>query len=153
MEITTFTPDLLNAVYDIQRKAYKPLYEKYHDDLNPYTETKETVLAKYTRPNTTGYVFFEGENPVGACRIIETSDVCKVAAMGVLPEYQGKGIAQKAMLKIEKMHSSAKKWVLDTIMQEAGNCHLYEKLSYVRIGEPKIINENLTLVDYEKRKD
>jgi hypothetical protein len=39
---------------------------------------------------------------------------------------------------------------LDTILQEQGNCHLYEKFGYNQIGETKVINDKLTLVFYKK---
>ena len=39
---------------------------------------------------------------------------------------------------------------LDTILQEAGNCYLYEKMGYHRTGHQAIIQENMTIVDYEK---
>lgn len=41
---------------------------------------------------------------------------------------------------------------LDTIHEESGNCHLYEKLGYVRTGQTEQLMENMTLVYYEKRK-
>lgn len=41
-------------------------------------------------------------------------------------------------------------WRLDTIKQETGNCHLYEKCSFVRSGEGIVVNEKMTLVDYVK---
>ena len=114
-------------------------------------ESKDLVLNKYTRPGTYGYVFLEDNVAVGAVRIIPKGDVCKVSALAVLPAYQNRGIAQTALTEIERIHSNVKLWILDTLMQEKGNCHLYEKLGYVRVGEPKVINERLTLVDYEKR--
>lgn len=36
------------------------------------------------------------------------------------------------------------------ILQEAGNCHLYEKMGYRRTGEEHIVNESMTIVSYEK---
>ena len=76
--------------------------------------------------------------------------ICKISALAVMPEYQNRGIAQSALKEIEKIHNDCKYWILDTILQEKGNCHLYEKLGYTRIGEPKKINDRLTLVDYKK---
>ena len=65
----------------------------------------------------------------------------------------GSGKTQKAMTMIEGYHSDAAKWVLSTILQEKGNCHLYEKLGYIQKKEEiLIINENMTLVFYEKIK-
>lgn len=113
-------------------------------------ESKEVVLEKYTRQGACGYVFIENGLPVGAVRVNVIDDICRISALAVLPEYQNRGIAQSALREIEKIHSTAKKWVLDTILQEEGNCHLYEKLGYVRIGEPKVVNDRLTLVDYVK---
>ena len=41
-------------------------------------------------------------------------------------------------------------WRLDTIKQETGNCHLYEKCGFVRVGEDIVVNEKMTLVGYVK---
>lgn len=157
IEIVAFKESDIDTVFGIQQAAYKPLYEKYHDDnLNPYMESKETVLRKYMRAGTKGYLFLLSGVPVGAVRIIvyPESKSAKVSALGVLPQYQGQGIAQQALLKIEKMHNDdIERWFLDTILQEAGNCHLYEKIGYKRTGKIQVINEKLTLVFYEKESD
>ena len=39
---------------------------------------------------------------------------------------------------------------ISTIKEEAGNCHLYERCGFVRIGEEYVVNEYMTLVDYVK---
>lgn len=153
MEIVEFEESDIDIVFNIQQAAYKPLYEKYHDDnSNPYTESKETVLRKYMREGSKGYIFIKEGTPVGAVRITLCLEnkTGKVSALGVLPQYQNQGIAQEALLKIEKKHSDIEKWVLDTIAQEPGNCHLYEKIGYKKTGKIKIVNENMTLVFYEK---
>ena len=151
MEMIKFSEEYIDEVFRIQRTAYKPLFDKYRDvETNPYMETKEIVFRKYTASGTQGYVFVENGVAVGSVRIIMRNDICKVSALAVLPEYQNRGIAQIAMKEIEKIHSDCKCWRLDTILQEKGNCHLYEKLGYTRVGEPKNVNDKLTLVDYIK---
>ena len=153
MEILEFKESDIDIVFEIQRASYKPLYEKYHDDdTNPYMETKDLVMWKYTREGTKGYIFYKNGVPVGVVRIIlhPESKSAKVSALGVHPNYQGQGIAQEAMLKIEKIYSEVEKWFLDTILEEEGNCHLYEKIGYKRTGEFEKINEKMTLVYYEK---
>lgn len=151
MQVINFTPEMIDAVFDIQQKAYKPLFDKYNDpETNPCMESRETVLAKYTCPGTDGYVFIVDNRPVGSVRVIVRGDTCKISALAVLPEYQNRGIAQSAMREIEGKYAGVKKWVLDTLAKEPGNCHLYEKLGYVRTGEYKVINDRLTIVDYEK---
>lgn len=66
-----------------------------------------------------------------------------------MPEYRNQGIAQKAIMKAEEIHGS-ENWELSTILQEKGNCCLYEKLGYKKTGETFEINDKLTLVFYEK---
>lgn len=153
MEIIEFHENDLDMVYAIQQAAYKPLYDKYQDhSTNPYKESKETLLRKYTRQGTKGYIFVKDGVPVGAVRInlYPETKSGKVSALGVLPEYQGQGIAQEALLQIEEIHSDVERWFLDTILQEPGNCHLYEKIGYKRTGKTEDINDKLTLVFYEK---
>ena len=151
VKVIEFQKELIDAVFDIQQKAYKSLFDKYHDtNTSPYLESKKDVLEKYTRPGTYGYVFLEEGIPVGAVRIIVRGDICKVSALAVLPEYQNRGIAQAALKEIESIHSGCKCWILDTIFQEKGNCHLYEKLGCIGIGEPQAVNDDLTLINYKK---
>ena len=69
--------------------------------------------------------------------------------MFILPEYQGKGIAQKVIRLCERIHGE-KGWELDTILQEKGNCYLYEKMGYHTNGKVEMINDKLTLIFYEK---
>lgn len=154
MEIREFQDKDIDDVFAIQQAAYKSIFEKYHDDAtNPYMETKETVFQKYTRNGTKGYLFIKDGIVVGAVRIQIDSErkTGRVSALGVHPDYQRRGIAQEALLRIEALHSAIDQWSLDTILQEEGNCRLYEKLGYKRTGKTERINENMTLVFYEKR--
>ncbi|MEE0264325.1 MAG: GNAT family N-acetyltransferase [Acutalibacteraceae bacterium] len=153
MKIVEFKESDLDTVFQIQQEAYKPLYDKYHDDeFSPYMESKESILYKYTRPDTKGYLFIKDDIAVGSVRIILSPETktAKVSALGVRPQYQGQGIAQQALLAIEKMHSDVETWFLGTILEEPGNCHLYEKLGYKQTGNTFKVNENMTLVDYIK---
>lgn len=153
MEVVAFKKTDVDAVFAIQQAAYLPLYEKYHDEqTNPYMESKETVLRKYTSVGTYGYVFKKDGILVGAVRIYISEDgkTGRVSALAVDPGYQGQGVAQKALRQIEKMHQDVTKWTLDTILQETGNCYLYEKLGYRKTGKTEQLKENMTLVYYEK---
>lgn len=155
MEVVPFRESDIDAVFEIQRAAYKPLYEKYQDhDTSPYLEPKKTVLQKYTRKGTKGYIFIKDGVPVGSVRVnlLPAENSGRISALGVLPQYQGQGIAQQALLIIEELHQDVDRWFLDTILQETGNCHLYEKLGYRRTGKTEIANDKITLVFYEKDK-
>lgn len=52
-------------------------------------------------------------------------------------------------IQVEQLHGGSG-WELDTILQEKGNCHLYEKMGYHTTGKTEVINERLMLVFYEK---
>ncbi len=153
MDIVEFRESDIDAVFKIQKAAYKPLYDKYHDDkLSPYLETKETVFEKYTKKDTKGYIFVKDGVPVGAVRITlyPETNAAKVSALGVLPKYQGQGIAQQALLQIEEIYRDVAHWFLATILEEPKNCHLYEKLGYKKNGKSEVINDKMTIVFYEK---
>ena len=155
MEIRVFQKSDIDTVFALQQAAYKPLYEKYRDDAtSPYLESKDTVFQKYTREGTTSYLFLREGVPVGAVRItvFPESKRGKVSALCVHPQYQEQGIAQQALLAIERLHPEVERWFLDTILQEKGNCHLYEKLGYTRTGSTEEINDRMTLVSYEKER-
>ncbi|WP_342426684.1 GNAT family acetyltransferase [Paenibacillus sp. FSL L8-0158] len=51
---------------------------------------------------------------------------------------------------IEELYYNVSMWELDTILQEQGNCHLYEKLGYKRTDKINVINDRMTIVFYEK---
>ena len=93
----------------------------------------------------------DGEK-VGAIAINDKKDGSKkkIAPIYILPEFQNKGYGQLAMKEAERIHGESG-WKLDTILEEKGNCHLYEKCGFVRVGEAHIINDKMTLIDYEKR--
>ena len=66
-----------------------------------------------------------------------------------MQEYRNKGYAQAAMTAAEHIYGPDN-WSLDTILQEKGNLHLYEKMGYHQTGQIEKINEQMDIVYYEK---
>ena len=54
------------------------------------------------------------------------------------------------LIKAEKLHGNDN-WSLDAILEEKGNCYLYEKMGYHKTGKLWKINEKMTIVYYEKQ--
>lgn len=145
-------------LHRLQVEAFMPLYEKYHDDeTSPAKESLDTIRWKITdRPRSDFYII-EFENvPVGGVRVrshnggnIEEG-VRWISPIFVTPAFQGKGIAQTVIQKVFELYPDTITWRLGTIKQEPGNCHLYEKCGFVRYGDEDVVNEKMTLVDYEK---
>ncbi|MBU3113912.1 GNAT family N-acetyltransferase [Clostridium lacusfryxellense] len=152
LKIFQISSDIVEIVHGIQMKAFIPLLEKYQDyDISPAMESLERTKMKIDKANTTSYMFKLNDTNVGWVRVMELEEkTYKISALCVLPEYHNRGIAQEALKQIESYYPNARKWSLDTIFQEKGNCHLYEKMGYVKFGELIPINERMSLVAYIK---
>ena len=134
----------------LQRKVFMPLYEKYRDhDTSPATESMERFLRRFDLGDYYK-ILFEDE-VVGSVFVYEISPgLMKLSTINILEEYQGKGISQEVIIRLEGMYPQAYRWELETILTEPKNCYLYEKVGYKQFGEKKIINDRLTLVKYFK---
>jgi RimJ/RimL family protein N-acetyltransferase len=141
-----------DAIFDIQVKAFKPLLEKYKDyETNPANENLERVYTRINYPNGGFYKILANNIIVGAIRVFWKEDEqFWISPMFILPEYQGKGFAQKAIILIEGKFPQAVSWELATILEEERNCYLYEKMGYTKTGVNKQLNENTTLIFYKK---
>ena len=145
------TMDDAQLLWDMQRTAFRTLYERYRDEGSPYLEPIESTQGRLMQPVTHYYVILADGQPVGGIRVRDFgAERDKILGpLYVLPERRGEGIAQRAIRLAEDIHGGTG-WFLDTIEQEKGNCHLYEKLGYRRTGGSHVINERMTLVDYQK---
>jgi len=139
-------------IHAMQIKSFMPLLEKYQDyETSPANEPIEKIIDKIDQSFTDYYIIKSDSLDVGGVRIVKKNDKrYRVSPIFILPKYQGKGIAQEVFQILEQIYSDANEWELDTILQEQGNCHLYEKVGYKQTGETKVINDRLTLVFYKK---
>ncbi len=148
--------DEIGQLRDMQIQSFMPLYEKYHDDGSPAIETTERIRNRFMQKNRKYYFVLKDGARVGAINVgRKASDTEEgslyISPIFILPKYQNLGIGYIAIQKAFEMYSDTKVWKLDTILQEKGNCHLYEKCGFVRVGEEHVINEHMTIIDYEKR--
>ena len=142
----------------LQTESFMPLYEKYHDDAtSPAKESMEKLIWKIEEPDSEFYIiYFEGK-AVGGIRIkrhyedgVKIENENWISPIFIIPEFQNKGIAQRVIHKVFELYPETLVWKLATIKQEAGNCHLYEKYGFIRSGTEHTVNEQMTLVWYEK---
>lgn len=145
--------DDAKELHAMQVEAFRKLLEKYRDfDTNPANEGAEKVEACLKQELTYYYFICVGAQKAGAVRVIDPQKAGankRISPIFILPAFQGQGIAQKAIRLCEEIHGE-KAWELETILQEPGNCHLYEKMGYRRTGRTEAVNERLTLVFYGK---
>ena len=156
MEVKLLRADAGDAkeLHAMQVESFRELLEKYQDfDTNPANESVEKIETRLKQDFTYFYFICIGLQKVGAVRIVDKKEAGKnkrISPIFILPEFQGQGIAQKAIRLCEEIHGN-EEWELETILQEQKNCHLYEKMGYRKTGKTKIVNEKLTLVFYEKK--
>ena len=152
MQLIRATEADAQRICHLQQLAFAALLETYQDgELNPANESPERIRQKLRQPETY-YYFIEAEGEtVGGIRVVVPTDhrPKRISPLFILPEFRGRGYAQEAILLAEQRHG-ADHWSLDTILQEPGPCHLYEKLGYRKTCQTKVMNHKMTLVFYEK---
>ena len=152
IELRQAKRDDMQTIWQMQVEAFKGLLETYQDyDLSPAAEGPEKVMARFEQPWTTYFFIVDDGVNVGAVRVVDKKDGSRkrISPIFVIPDQRGRGYAQAAILEVEKIYG-ADNWCLDTILQEKGNLHLYEKMGYHRTGRIEHINERMDIVFYEK---
>lgn len=143
----------LDMILQMQKEAFSELYAKYQDtETSPATEKYENTLFRFNQPETTYYFIMADNVKVGVIRIVDCKDGVtrkRISPIFIMPEYRNQGYAQQAIKEAERIHGK-QNWKLDTILQEKGNCYLYEKLGYHQTGKTEQINDKMTIVFYEK---
>ncbi|QFG00230.1 GNAT family N-acetyltransferase [Psychrobacillus glaciei] len=138
------------SLFELQKKVFTPLYEKYEDhETSPVFQS----LERFKERLITGdfYKIMYTNSLVGSLHVYAKSPgVMRLHMINILVDYQGKGIAQHVMSRLESMYPEAVKWELDTILEEERNCYLYEKMGYVQTEDRWKINDKMTLVHYVK---
>ncbi|MEZ7733526.1 GNAT family N-acetyltransferase [Fusobacterium periodonticum] len=140
-------------IWKMQVKSFKNLLDKYQDfETNPASETILNVEMRLKQNFTFFYFIFIDNKKVGAIRVVDYKEKNKnkrISPLFILPEYRNKGIAQSVIKICEEIHGNTN-WELSTILEEKGNCYLYEKLGYHPTGKTQVINDRLTLIFYHK---
>lgn len=142
----------IEKIWKMQVEAFAGLLEKYQDyDMSPAAEDIGKIRARFDQPWTT-YFFIEAEGEdVGVIRVVDKKDGSRkrISPLWIMKEHRNKGYAQDAIRAAEAIYGEDN-WCLDTILQEEGNLHLYEKMGYRRTGQVEHINGRMDIVFYEK---
>lgn len=152
IELKPITREDIATVWKMQVEAFQELLDKYQDfDTSPASEPVDKVLARFEQPWTTYFFIMANGEKTGVIRVVDKKDGSRkrISPIWIMPEFRNRGYAQQAILAAEKIYGSGH-WCLDTILQEKGNLHLYEKLGYHRTGRVDKINDKMDIVYYEK---
>lgn len=157
IELKLATKEEAKCLHRLQVEAFMPLYEKYQDEkTSPAKESLERIIEKITEENSDFYfIIFNGEK-IGGVRVrwhqrkTVYENVNWISPIFIIPKFQNKGIASKVIEQLFCNYPNTIEWRLYTIKQEPGNCHLYEKCGFVKVGDDIVVNEKMTLVNYVK---
>lgn len=145
--LTEVRDDEFPQLYEMQKESFMSLCQKYQYEIFPVIEMMENspnISKKY-------YFIIKDGAIVGSINIGKEPEnfVFFICSIFVTPNYQNQGIASIAIKKAFKLHPEAKHWRLKSILEEKKACHLFEKIGFVQTGEKQVINEKITLINYE----
>jgi len=145
---------------EIQKQAFLPLYERYHDEGNPCLRGVEDVADRLNSPFFKYFTIFEDEEIVGGVLY-----KCKgkgpffeklkegeyyLQRIYIKPERQCQGIAQTAILLCEKEFPDAKLFSVDFPEDLIKNRRCYEKAGFKDTGKRLEAEPGLILACFEK---
>lgn len=143
----------------VQKKAFFPLYEKYHDEGNPYLRGAEDILRRLNDSNRyftilcdnqiVGGIFYRCSGKRPPNYILNEGDyyLCRIY---IHPDYQGRGIASRAILLSEQEFTDAKVFYVDFPQDMEKNRRCYEKAGYRDTGELICMDGAPVLAMYSK---
>lgn len=151
----------VDILTDIQQKAFQPLYEKYHDEGNPYLRDKRDILCRLNNPKFLYLTILSDEKIVGGIlyRLKGSTPFVKNLRCGkyylgrvyISSEYQNKGIATEAILQSEKFLKNPRKLYVDFPENLDKNRKCYAKCGYIDTGKRLETEPGVVLACFEKR--
>lgn len=152
LTLTPIGPEHAQTAQELVHAAFQPLLYIYQDhDTSPANKPLERFKRVLSRPESASYLIVLDGAPIGYVRVDRRGEgVYSLSDLCILPAHQNQGFAQQAVRQLEARYPDAHVWSLMTIKQETRDCHLYEKLGYVCLGETQQVNERMTLVLYFK---
>lgn len=163
IEVRLTKPEEAPVLAEIQRRAFEPLYERYHDEGNPCLRGEEDVLRRLNSPVYRYFTILDDDAIVGGVlyRCAGQTPAGEELGSGriylqrvyVEPALQGKGIAQKAILLCEAKMPEWKYCSVDFPEDLEKNRRCYERAGFEDTGIRVEVQPGLTLAYFEKQKD
>lgn len=136
----------------MQVESFKPHLQRYKDvATSPVNESLEKMVYRINYEKGSYFKIIADNRHAGCVWVYEKAPkLYNIGIIYISPEFQCKGIGQKALAIAERLFPQAESWELDCPSDLSLNRHCYEKVGYRLTEETKIINDKLTLVFYRK---
>ena len=148
------------ALAEIQRAAFLPLYERYHDPGNPCLRGVDDISGRLENPVFRYFTILEGERTIGGVLWKCAGSTPFTAALEkgeyylqriyILPELQGRGSARRAILMCEARFSDARRLYVDFPEDLEKNRRCYASAGFQDSGKRLEVQPGLILAAYEK---
>lgn len=160
IEIRKTTLEDVSMLFEIQKEAFRPLYERYKDEGNPYLRDESDIFGRIKRDDSEYYTITDNKQIVGGilykhhcstpfCEMLKDGEyyLCRVY---IKPNAQGKQNARTAIKLCEDLFTDAKKYYVDFSEDLEKNRRCYTSVGYIDTGKRLNINEKLILACYTK---
>lgn len=147
---------------EIQKLAFQPLYEKYHDKDNPYLRGEEDILRRLNTKAYRYYCIIDNNNTIGGILYkcsgsgVFYDDLKKgeyyLGRLYILPSFQHKGAASTAMKLCEDDIGDGVKYGVDFPVDLLKNRRCYEKACFRDTGKRFKVEDGLILACFEKER-
>ena len=160
LSIRITDPSEAEELSQIQKAAFKPLYEKYHDKGNPFLRGPKDILCRLNKFNryftivyddkVVGGVFYRLYGKRSPSDEIGAGEYY-LARIYIHPDYQNKGIARDAILLCEKEFPDAKFYYVDFPENMEKNRRCYQSAGYCDTGERTCWSEDAPVLAMFKK--
>lgn len=158
ISIRITSPSEAEELSKIQKAAFKPLYEKYHDAGTPYLRGEEDILRRlnkkfrqftilYKEKIVGGIFYWVSGRPHGM--ELENGEYY-LGRIYIHPEYQNRGIARSAILLCEKEFPDASCYYVDFPVDMEKNRRCYQNAGY-RDTQERICSEGAPMLAMFKK--
>jgi len=157
--VTPTTADDAEILAGIQKEAFRPLYERYHDERNPHLRGAEDITRRLNRAEYRYFTIREDGKIVGGIYYVCTgstpflpvlaADECYLGRIYIAPERQGYHIAREAIRMTVDKFPAARRFYVDFPMDLEKNRRCYASAGFRDTGRRmEIENGKLTLAFY-----
>lgn len=159
--IRATTHEDVEILSEIQRQAFLPIYEIYHDKGNPCLRGSEDISRRLDTPvfryftvivdgTVAGGVLYRCSGTTPFFDVLPENEYY-LTRVYVRPEMQSKHIAREAILMCENEFAGAKAFHVDFPVELEKNRKCYEACGFSDTGKRMEAEPGLVLACYEKR--
>ncbi len=163
ISIKATTYDEIDALTNIQKQAFKPLYDKYHDVSNPYLRGSEDIEKRlfsdsfkyftiYYNNGIVGGVLYKLKGSTPFVDELKFNE-CYLSRVYLKPEMQNLRIARTAILMCEKELAGKNIYYVDFPQDLEKNRRCYESVGFKDTKKRLETDPGVVLAGYKKESD